>query len=685
MRVPIEWLKEFIDLPLEAEALAESLTMAGLEVEAVETSEIGPVLEIAITPNRGDCLSIVGLALELSALLKQPAKEKSPPKAARATEGKASVKIKAPQLCTRYCGQIMEGVKLKESPQWMQQRLEACGVRAINNVVDITNYVMLEQGQPLHAFDLDRLSGGGVIVRRAKVGEVLVTLDGKDRRLNRDDLVIADKEGPVALAGVMGGLNTEVHEGTTRLFLESACFDPGYVRRTSKRLGLQSESSYRFERGVDWERVRTAMERMKELLQEHAEARPVGKLTDAFAKRPVANKIAFEPEQVALTLGGQWKQRDIETPLKQLGCVVQKKSAGSWTVTVPLRRHDLAIPVDLIEEVARLNGYESIAEEAPRREMRLAPSSKNATDDRNVNQTLMAQGFAECIHYSFCSQDELERLGSRWLPLAPELSNPLSEDTAYLRPTLLGSLLRTVHYHQSRQMFDLRFFESRSSFQNEANRFEERRLLSGILCGEGQPAHWSQKRRMADFFDGKGVIQSILRVLGPIELTWDKLESGNPYADVFHPKRSAQLNIDGRPVGVVGELHPEREEAFELKGPIYLFELDWQDLTQLQRSQNRYESIPSVPWVQRDLAIVVDEEVPAESVYQIIKGEDEGIVSNILIFDVYMGDQIPTGKKSLAFSYQVGRSDRTLTDAEVEALQQKIVTSLKNKLQADIR
>ena len=465
MKVTLEWLEAILGQKLDAEKLAHQLTMAGLEVEGVDAVGDDTVLDIAITPNRGDCLSVIGLAADISALygkrLEHPSLVADISKAAL---GGASVQIKAQELCTRYCGQIMDNVRIKESPAWMQRRLEACGVRAINNVVDITNYVMLEMGQPLHAFDADCLEGGGIHVRLAATDEEIVTLDGNERRLTAQDLVIADEAGPVALAGVMGGLHSEVSDQTKRLFLESACFDPSSVRRTSKRLGLQSESSYRFERGIDWLRVRPALERMIELLMEHADAQCVDSLSDVFAAPPAATQIDFDPERVTRLLGGQWDEKAVEQPLQALGCELSKQ-ARSWQVTVPTRRHDLNEPVDLIEEVARITGYEQIKEDLPLRPTRVPAERNAAAIDREVKLSLVTLGFSECIHYSFCSQAELTKLGGHWLSLAPQLANPLSEETAYLRPTVMLSLLTAAHYHQSRQMNDLRFFELRTRYQ----------------------------------------------------------------------------------------------------------------------------------------------------------------------------------------------------------------------------
>lgn len=686
MKVTLDWLEEYLGRKLDGDQLADQLTMAGLEVEAVDRVGKLTVLEIAITPNRGDCLSVLGLAMEISAITDQKISKVIPvQQKPRSEQGAATVRVTADKLCTRYCGQLMEGIKIGSSPDWMQQRLEACGIRAINNVVDVTNYVMLETGQPLHAFDHDRLASGGVEVRMARKGEDFTTLDGKERKLLEEDLVIADSDGPVALAGVMGGVNCEVQDSTERLFLESAYFDALSVRRTSKRLGLQSESSYRFERGIDWYRVRTALDRMIDLLSECAGARPIGKTTDVFGKAPSAIQIPLDLERVVKVLGGSWKDHDVEKPLKRLGCSVKKKSKQQWEVSVPSHRSDLQRPVDLIEEVARLRGYETIPAEAPPRPLRVSWPTGLQRCEEQVKQTLQVIGFSECIHYSFCSISELEKLGSHWSVIAPALANPLSQETGHLRPTLLSSLLSSAYYHQNRRLLSLRLFELRKVFQKNDSNVRELTMLSGLMGGEAQPSHWSRKTVPVDFYEAKGVVEAIIEALGLDPLTWSPLVASSPYSEVLHPSRSAGLQLGGVSVGVVGELHPERESVLGLQGPIFLFELDWTLLASKPTSHAIYQSIPSVPWVERDLAVVVDEGVPASDVESLIKVQDEELVRNVMIFDVYRGKQIPDGKKSLAFRYYVGHPNRTLTDEEVDVIQEKIVKTLKKKLQASIR
>lgn len=684
MRAPLEWLCEFLGESIEAELLAEKLTLSGLEVEAIDETEGGPVLDVAITPNRADCLSIRGLANECAAILglKSTPRRQTP---VRSRAGDAQVTVRERELCTRYCGQLMEQVVVAESPQWMQRRLTACGIRSINNVVDATNYVLLELGQPLHAFDYDRLSGGQIIVRRAKINEKLLTLDGKERQLAREDLVITDRERVVALAGVMGGQESEVHESTKRLFLESAYFDPASIRRTSRRLGLQTESSYRFERGVDWYQVGLALERLQQVLIEIAGARPEGKTTDVISERPKTVKIKFAPARVEKILGRRFRQGELTAPLKRIGCTVKKRSAQQLEVDIPASRRDLEEEVDLIEEIARLNGYEAVPEEAPRRPIRKPLESAGHRLQQRIKTHLASLGFNETIHYSFCSEEDLTRLGSSWQSHAVKLANPLSQEAAYLRPSLIPSLLNTVQYHHYRQMTNLRFFELRSTFMERGGSLVERVKLAGVLSGAAQPLHWSRREEPVNFYEAKGIVESLAARLGLHKMQWEAVPDKDPHETIFHPGHSTVLRSHEQDLGVVGRLHPELEAAYELKGELCLFELDWPLLVELSAGTPVFKAYSVYPRIERDLALVVDEGVRAQELIDVIRAQGAGLIREVRIFDLYRGPQVPEGKKSLAIAYQIGREDRTLQEAEVQVLQDKIVAELKKKLQVGIR
>lgn len=684
MKAPLEWLSEYLGVSLAAEDLAEKLTLSGLEVEEIAQSEDGAVFDVAITPNRADCLSIRGLAQECAAVLGLSVKRKQK-KNIRASTGPAQVTIREPELCSRYCGQLMTDVVVGASPQWMQRRLAACGIRTINNVVDATNYVLMELGQPLHAFDYDRLGGGQIIVRRAKVNESLVTLDGKERRLVREDLVITDRERVIALAGIMGGEDSEVRDATHSLFLESAYFEPASIRRTSRRLGLQTESSYRFERGVDWNQIGSALDRLKAILMDIAAAKPKGRLTDVIGIRPKTVRIAMSPERVGKILGVRLKQSDLTSPLKRIGCTVKKRSPRQLDVDVPAHRGDLTEEVDLIEEIARLNGYEGVPAAAPLRPVRkpLEPFTRNLQNKIKIH--LASLGFSETIHFSFCSKADLEHLGSQWQEHAVALTNPLSQDGAYLRPSLLPSLLSTAQYHHHRQMTNLRLFELRSTFLQRGGSLVERVKLAGILSGLSQPIHWSRPEKAVDFFETKGVVTSLLAQLGLNDIHWTPLNDSTYYTEVLHPGRSAVPKLAGQDLGVVGQIHPELEAAYGLKGELGLFELDWPLLLELIPLAADFKPYSVYPIIERDLALVVEERVQSQDLIDVILEEGGGLIQGVRIFDVYRGSQVPEGKKSLGIAYQIGREDRTLQEAEVQVLQDKIVAKLKKKLQVAIR
>lgn len=686
MRVSLEWLGDQLEAKLDPVRVARQLTMAGLEVESVEESEFGPVLDVAVTPNRGDCLSIRGFARELATLrgesAKHGAKKKRPLKSHK---GEARVSVQAKALCTRYCGQLLDQVTIAPSPDWLRRRIEACGIRSINNVVDATNYVMLETGQPLHAFDLDRLADSSLRVRRAQAGETIVTIDGKERRLVREDLVIADANGPVALAGVMGGHESEVHAQTTRLFLESACFDSGTVRRTSKRLGLSSESSYRFERGVDWYGVREALERLISLLTKIAGARECGSMTDIFDEKPKPRRINLSRGKVESILGISLKESQITQPLKRLGCQMVKRGTGKWSVEIPSFRRDVNEEIDLIEEVARIHGFDSLVPASPVTPLRVVARPSQRSLEKEAKRHLCSLGFTETIHYSFANPEDLALLGPAWNGMATKLANPLSQDASLLRPTLLLALLQSARYHHHRQMTRLRLFEMRTVFRQEPAGLAESRRLAGLMSGDSEPVHWSRGRQEVDFFEAKGVMSSLLDRIGLREPSWAPLTEEDPYSRLCHPGKSAGLLLEGRPCAMVGELHPRLFEAYEMRGPTYIFEIDWQVILDLRPKPIIFHPFSVYPLAARDLALVVDEGVAAEDVRALIARQEPDLIREVELFDVYRGKQVPAGKKSLAFTFRLGRNDRTLTEDEVQGIHEKIMQNLKKELQAEVR
>ncbi len=678
MKLPLTWLKEWVAVKGGADEIAHKLTFAGLEVEGIASVEGETVLEVNVTPNRGDCLSVRGLAREIAVLYGAPLK--TPWKAAAlkpSPKSAVGVTISRPKSCPRYALAVIDEVRVGPSPAWLVRRLAQTGVRSVNNVVDVTNYVLMELGQPLHAFDRSKLRGGKIVVRGAKAGEVLKTLDGIDRKLDTGDLVIADADGPVALAGVMGGAGSEVDSGTSSIALESAFFDPAVVRPAARRLGIQSESSYRFERGVDPEGIFQALGRAVSLILEIAGGKTVSAV-DLYREKKKPSAIRFHPSEVADTLGGVWKESEVRSTLQGLGFSVKAGAKGEWRVTAASHRHDVSRSVDLVEEVARVRGLERVEEKFP--VLRAAPGGgKDFSPERRVRTLLEHSGFWETVHYSFTSPETSALLGEA--PTAA-LANPLGCENSVLRASLLPSLLTTAAYHVRHQMETFRAFELRTAFlpsdSGDSGRPEERRRLAGVLMGGRLLSHWSEGVRETDFYDLKGIVERILGLFG----LSGAFEKGS--APFLHPGQQARVTAGGRTLGVLGELHPDVLGRLDFKKPVFVFDFDWRSLLEAERTERRYRDFPRTPVVERDLAVVVGEGTEAGALADFIRRQDV-VIADARVFDLYRGGQIAAGKKSLAFSIRMSRADRTLTEGEVNEVIARIVEGLKGDFHAEIR
>ncbi len=649
--------------------------------------------EVAVTPNRGDCLSVIGLAREAGAALEVPFRvpRVDVPVAPAAASSAVKLFVDDPAGCPRYVARVIEGVTIGPSPAWMVRRLEACGVRAINAVVDVTNYVMLETGQPLHAFDAERIRGGEIVVRAARPGESMKTLDGVERALVADDLVIADGAGAVAIAGVMGGEGSGVRETTTTIVLEAAHFDPARVRRTARRLGLHTDASHRFERDVDPSGVDRASSDA---------ARRIAELTGG---RVLAGSVersagAFEPREVALTaarvrslLGIEIEEREIVDLLAPLQLHARPDGPGRLAVTVPRFRADLKIEADLVEEVARRRGYERIPERRPLARMTAEGHSSDLERVRAARALLVGLGFSEAIHLPFAPEDEAARF-----KLPPEdpraqtvpLANPLAADQAVLRATLVPGLLRALARNRALRTFDVRLFELRPAFrwQGAGRLPDETRRLSAILSGRRHPPHWGQPSLDVDLFDAKAVAETAVAALTRRAAAF--VPSTEPF---LIAGAQAHVDVAGRTVGFVGELDPEVLAAFGLPagtGAIaraFAVELDFDALVALGCPTPTYEELPRHPSVERDLALLVDDGVSAGSLLSAIRAYQKKGLEAVEVVDLYRGDRLPAGKKSLALRMTWRAADRTLTDDEVNALHEKVVVQLVSTFKAERR
>jgi phenylalanyl-tRNA synthetase beta chain len=659
------------------------------------------ILDLDLTPNRPDWLSMVGVAREVAALTGGTAREPEHTyeEADEPASAKASVEIADPDLCFRYVAAVIEGVRVGPSPRWLQERLIAGGMRPINNVVDITNYVMLELGQPLHAFDFAKLRDGKIIVRRPREGETLVTLDGVERPLATDMLAIADAEVPVALAGVMGGFDSEVREDTSTILLESATFHPTNIRRTATRLKSRTEASTRFEKGLSPELAMVAARRATKLLVELAGGRALHGLLDAYPRPVPGVRIDLSRRRLQQVLGIDLPTSTVRGALTSLGFACRWLPPERYQVRVPYWRTDVHIPDDVAEEVARIVGYDQIPTKGlggdvpaalpqPRRELR-----------ERLRDALVAAGMQEVITYSLTT---LEALGQvvppEELATYPPLrvANPVSAEHEYLRPVLRASLLKALAANVRQREGELALFEAarvyvpgpegsrpETSSRGPARGTEpeglpqEREHVVGVVTGQREDRWGRASDEPVDFYDAKGYVEAALRSLG-VELTF---QEATDYGLV--PGGTADLLADGRKVGTLGQVHPSVAAAFDIAQDVYLFELVVDELLPSVGDVRRYQPLSRFPPVVEDVALLVDRQLPAEGVRAVI--EEHDLVYRAELFDVYEGGRMPSGKKSLAFSLTYQSPDHTLTDEEVAQARRAIVERLRQELGAELR
>jgi len=628
------------------------------------------VFDLEVTPNRPDCLSVLGVAREVAALTKQEMRlpSSSYDEAGPEIQKHVSVEIADPDLCRRYCASLIEGIKVGPSPAWMQQRLTACGMRPINNIVDTTNYVMLEYGQPLHAFDFRRVGGARIVVRRARAGEKLTSLDGVDRGLLPDMLVIADQSIPVAIAGVMGGADSEVTDVTTSVLLESANFNQVSIRRTSSGLKLRSEASMRFERGISPELAVPALWRATQLVLQVAGGTVARGIADAYPGKKEAKVIRLRTASVRQLLGLEVSQEQIINVLTSLEFQCVQAGSENTAVTVPYWRTDVNEPADLAEEVARILGYAAIpttmlSSQLPQQQVDTALAFREQLRD-----LIVAAGFQEVITYSLTSHDKLARAASA--ENAIRVSNPLSTELEYLRTSLRPGLLSTLAANQKYEDGGIRLFEIGRVFLGQGNDLpDEREVVGGVVSGPRGALSWLGEKGQSDFFDAKGAVESVLSRLG-IEADYEA--SGQ---EKLHPGRVAKVVVGQTVVGIIGELHPKVAESFDLlPQPVALFEIDIERLLSTLKEKRGYRPLSRFPRSVRDIAVLVDVQVPAKKMLEIVRSVP--LVSQVSLFDLYSGKQVPAGKRSVAFRIAYQSDARTLTEEELEAAENDILSRL---------
>lgn len=653
------------------------------------------VMQLEITPNRADCLSLIGVAREIRADTGNPLKLPSSKGLSYGERIPTSVTIDAPTLCPRYAARVIQGIQVGPSPEWLQRRLKSVGVGVINNIVDVTNFVLMEYGQPLHAFDYHKLAENRIVVRRAAEGELLTTLDEIERELTPDMLVIADAEKPVALAGIMGGYDSEITAETRDVLLESAYFNPASVRATSKALGIHTEASYRFERGTDPGAVIAALERAAQLITELAGGTICEGVVDVYPGETPLCQIQLRPARVNFILGTAMEATEMVEILTRLGFHVAPADADTYQVTVPTFRADVTREIDLIEELARVYGYDNIPTTLPKGDIPIPEPDVKTEVRQRVKRFLLASGMMEAVNYSFCAPSCFDKIRMHEKDArreAVQLRNPLSPEMSLLRTTLLPSLLENAQHNHNHQIDTIALFEMSTVFLVEETSGDspdwevsptgvgEPERVAGILAGHVGGGMYKNPYRAPDFFDIKGIVEGMLEVCGVTDYTLARTDE-----PTFHPGRNAAVLLSDERVGIFGEAHPAVLENYDLPYKAYLFEFDLGALSAAATFSKRFEPISIYPKVQRDLAIVLDADIPADKPLALIYATGGELVESARLFDVYVGEPVPAGKKSLAYTIAYHSATETLTDKAVNRLHERVVARLNRELGAELR
>ncbi|MFA5399108.1 MAG: phenylalanine--tRNA ligase subunit beta [Dehalococcoidia bacterium] len=641
------------------------------------------ILDIDITPNRADCLSVMGIAREVAAITGHPFRmpDLTYEEGSKGAESYASVQIKDPDLCPRYCAGIIDGITIKSSPQWMQDRLAACGARPINNIVDVTNYVMLEFGQPLHAFDYREIRGQKIIVRRAADGEIMYTLDEVERKLSSDILLIADAERAVAVAGIMGGLSSEVRDSTTTILLESANFSQAAIHRGSQQLKLGSEASARFEKGLNPELALMAVRRAAQLMAQLGGGKVARGIIDVYPGKQERKPIPVSEAEVKRILGMDVNADNIKKCLKSLGLNCKKGGKGTVLVDVPWWRNDINIPVDLIEEVARATGYENIPESMLSSPLPTGESVPAVAFRRKLQDIMVGCGFQEIITYPLTSLEVLAKLSAASIVQSPEplkMANSMSRELEYLRTSLRAGILNALARNQRNRENNIRLFEIARVFLPRSKDLPvENEILCGLIDSLVPDTYWQHKSDPVDFYFVKGIVETVLTRLG-IEAEYP---TGNDAT--LNPAKCADVMAGSVKIGVIGEVHPAVLRQFDITDPAFLFELDVDRLLKLASRPLIYKAVSKYPGITRDIAVLLDAGIGYQKIADIVQSFK--LVSDMQLFDLYVGEQVPDGKKSIAFRVIYQAADRTLKDEEVDKVQQRILERLSEELGASLR
>lgn len=647
------------------------------------------ILDINVTPNRPDCLSVLGIAREVAALFdtSMSLPPVTVPEEPSCAADAVSVEILAPKLCPRYCARVADNIRVAPSPLWMRKRLEYCGIRPINNIVDITNFVLLEWGQPLHAFDYEKLTDSAIVVRTPKPGERIITLDEVERPLPEDVLLICSRTEPVAIAGIMGGEASGITDTTEKILIESAYFLPSSIASSSRKLKLKTEASIRFEKGVDIHGVIPALNRVSALLAEISDIRSYKGLVDAFPAPPDAvEPVAVSVKKTNAVTGFSLSAAEAGSILRRLNFTVTEQSSDLLQISVPSYRQDISLPEDIIEEIARLKGYQDIPVTFPPVHLSFPSHNTEVKFTSCLRDYFISQGFHETVNFSFYSPEMITMLN---LPEGDtghrpvNILNPLSSSLSVLRTSLIPSLLVNLKDNLHLRDKSFKLFEIANVFSsNGADRQPtETKKTAGIMAGLTSGEFWNRPPGNIDFFDMKGCMENLFDRLNIN--TWDFARS--PAQPFLHPKKNLTLTVNGQECGFLGEMNPFVLEKFDIETEVFVFELDFKSIFKHYSNTTAYRPFAKTPFVQRDIALVVDDATDASELLQTIRTFKNDLVKDISFFDYYKGPNIDHHKKSLAYRIMFQSDDRTLTDSEVNRLMEKLLTHIKKRLNVDLR
>src|SRR5882757_1118231 len=667
MKLSPHWLRDFVDFKVDYPRLADELTLAGIAVEGISGEGDNTVFEMEITTNRPDAMNHYGVAREISALYDLPLRPIAPKLPAAKGKSDVVIEIQEPELCPRFTAQEIRGTAVKPSPEKIASRLALLDQRPISNAVDATNYVLWEGGKPTHVFDLDLLEGRKLVIRKARAGETLKTLDGIERKLTPEDLVVADARKPVGLAGVMGGYDTMITEKTRNILIESAWWDPVTVRRMSKRHGIHTDASHRFERGADFESTVPSTNRVAELILESGGGELVGTVLDVIARKLDQAPVELDRREVKRILGEEISDGEISRILTRLGFVMIAGNEDAYLVNIPSWRLDVEREIDLIEEIARLHGYDKFANRLPAYTGSVI-ERPDAAKDAKLRTSLLALGYHEAISLTFISKEDAKRFSPAQ---AVELANPINDEASVMRTSMLPGMLNMLSYNVNRGSENVRLFEAGNVFESLGEKAAELKRLCIGATGSAIDSSVHQPARPLTFFDLKGDVEDLLAPFASWTLHYD-----TNTADYYHPGRSARAVMDGTPVAQFGQLHPDVAAMRKLRQDVFVGEVFLDRLYQHDLRQVRYEALPRFPAVERDFSFVFDDAIVFEKIRQSVIGLGIAEMRGFIPVEIFRGDKVGAGKYSILLRAKFQSGEHTLREDEVARWSAQITKSL---------